>query len=203
MGKRNEEIICTNQDVLNMYNQIWSAGVEMGYFTPEQKPPLYLQKSTRRYGCCYNQIVGKRPYPYSGYIMEVSKIVIHPGCIQHPDFCKETLVHEIVHAAHAIKYGESGHNYLFYAIGNKFGEKFNCAVTRTASDIYNILKRNEYYKNCYMLVCSDCGKKYGPKYRLTETMQFTESLEGYKCSCGSRKLHWIKQPNPKIKEEQK
>lgn len=198
---KNDFELCQDLNTNKMFETIWAAGVEMGYFTPEQKPPLYIQKSVRRYGSCYTKVIGYNPHSYNSNIRKVLKIVIHPGCIQHPDFCKEVLVHEVAHAAVALKYGSVGHQHLFYAIGEKLASKFDCKISRLTSDTYGILQKNEYHKICYFLECPECGHKYGPRYKMTEKMGWLEKINGYKCKCGATNLHWHQYSTDILKKE--
>lgn len=117
--------------ILNIYTDIVSCAVEIGYIVGAEVPPLcWLEGSHRAYGKCVtcqedDEIV-------------VRRICLNVGFEHSPEEIVRTiLTHEVAHLCAARKYGTDGcgHGRYFHEVGDRLGQA--CGVTVRTHDQFH------------------------------------------------------------------
>ena len=153
--------LCTNPELIKIWDEAWNEAVKLGYLKAEDKAPLWTFKSCYRWG-------------ESRYAKGVPAGIVGVERIfnKSPNSAKETIVHEI---AHLCTKGDH-HGNKWKKCGDEIGKIYNIKMSRadSAEDL-----GIDYSLMDYHVRCKHCG--YSMHW--PEKTVYWAHPEKYYCGC--------------------
>lgn len=137
----------TNPEIKKIYEEVYQEALSKGYLNSNYHPPLYVFKSTTRWGTCRQKVSGRE------YTIGLNEVLL-----ENPESARATLIHEFAHAA-SDPYEHHGVHWKH--VGDTIGRKWNVRVQRCDSEeSKGVTMPSRQKPAAYIVKCKKCNHQW-------------------------------------------